>query len=138
VPSSDENHLAYLFAVSFVGRIALTYTTQKSRASDQQLLRWIKFLSGARASLLTKRRQTRHFDNSMKAERQRIALTKLFSQSEINARVEELARTAAPCLPGDFVVVGLLVGSFVLVADLVRTFYRIGCNPSVEFTRLNS
>jgi hypoxanthine phosphoribosyltransferase len=74
----------------------------------------------------------------MKAERQRIALTKLFSQSEINARVEELARVAASCLPGNFVVVGLLVGSFVLVADLVRAFYRIGCNPSVEFMRLNS
>ena len=74
----------------------------------------------------------------MKAERQRIALTNLFSESEINARVEELARAAAPCLPGNFVVVGLLVGSFVLVADLVRAFYRIGCNPSVEFMRLNS
>ena len=35
-------------------------------------------------------------------------------------------------------VVGLLVGSFVFVADLVRAFYRIGCNPSVEFMRLNS
>jgi hypoxanthine phosphoribosyltransferase len=34
--------------------------------------------------------------------------------------------------------VGLLVGSFVFVADLVRAFYRIGCNPSVEFMRLNS
>jgi len=74
----------------------------------------------------------------MKAERQHIALTELFSESEINARVEELARAAAPRLPGDFVVVGLLVGSFVLVADLVRAFYRIGCNPSVEFMRLNS
>jgi hypoxanthine phosphoribosyltransferase len=74
----------------------------------------------------------------MKAERQRITLTKLFSESEINARVEELARAAAPCLPDNFVVVGLLMGSFVFVADLVRAFYRIGCNPSVEFMRLNS
>jgi hypoxanthine phosphoribosyltransferase len=74
----------------------------------------------------------------MKAERQRIALTKLFSESEINARVEELARATAPCLPGNFVVVGLLMGSFVFVADLVRAFYRIGCNPSIEFMQLNS
>jgi hypoxanthine phosphoribosyltransferase len=74
----------------------------------------------------------------MKAERRRIELTKLFNESEISARVEQLARAAASCLPGDFVVVGLLVGSFVLVADLVRAFYRIGCNPSVEFMRLNS
>src|SRR5215470_8280483 len=74
----------------------------------------------------------------MKAERRRIELTKLFNESEISARVEELARAAAPCLPGNFVVVGLLLGSFVFVADLLRAFYRIGCNPSVEFMRLNS
>jgi len=74
----------------------------------------------------------------MKAERRRIELTKLFNESEISARVEELARAAAACLPGNFVVVGLLVGSFVFVADLLRAFYRIGCNPSVEFMRLNS
>ena len=74
----------------------------------------------------------------MKAERRRLELTKLFNESEISARVEELARAAGPCLPGNFVVVGLLVGSFVFVADLVRAFYRIGCNPSVEFMRVNS
>jgi hypoxanthine phosphoribosyltransferase len=74
----------------------------------------------------------------MKAERGRIELTKLFSESEINARVEELARAAASCLPGNFVIVGLLVGSFVFVADLIRAFYRIGRNPGVEFMRLNS
>jgi hypoxanthine phosphoribosyltransferase len=74
----------------------------------------------------------------MKAEQGRIELTKLFRESEISARVEELARAAAPCLPDNFVVVGLLVGSFVFVADLVRAFYRIGRNPSVEFMRLNS
>jgi len=74
----------------------------------------------------------------MKAERRRIELTKLFNESEISARVEELARAAAACFPGNFVVVGLLVGSFVFVADLLRAFYRIGCNPSVEFMRLNS
>ena len=56
----------------------------------------------------------------MKAEQGRIKLTKLFSESEISARVEELTHAAAPCLPDNFVVVGLLVGSFVFVADLVR------------------
>ena len=74
----------------------------------------------------------------MKAERGRIELTKLFSESEISARVEELARAAAASLPGNFVIVGLLVGSFVFVADLIRAFYRIGRNPGVEFMRLNS
>jgi hypoxanthine phosphoribosyltransferase len=65
-------------------------------------------------------------------------LTKLFDESEISARVEELARAAASRLPGSFVVVGLLVGSFVFVADLIRAFYRIGCKPSVDFMRLGS
>ena len=65
-------------------------------------------------------------------------LTKLFDESKISARVEELARAAAPRLPGSFVVVGLLVGSFVFVTDLIRAFYRIGCKPSVEFMRLGS
>ena len=74
----------------------------------------------------------------MKAEQGRIKLTKLFSESEISARVEELARAAAASLPGNFVIVGLLVGSFVFVADLIRAFYRIGRNPGVEFMRLNS
>jgi hypoxanthine phosphoribosyltransferase len=74
----------------------------------------------------------------MKTEGQPISLTKLFDESEISARVEELARMAALRLPGGFVIVGLMVGSFVFVADLIRAFYRIGRNPRVEFMRLNS
>ena len=65
-------------------------------------------------------------------------LTTLFDEGQISMRVDELARAAASRLPDDFVVVGLLVGSFVFVADLVRALYRIGSNPSVEFMRLNS
>jgi len=65
-------------------------------------------------------------------------LSKLFDESEISARVEELARAAALRLPDSFVVVGLLLGSFVFVADLVRALYRSGCNPRVEFIRLGS
>ena len=99
-------------------------------------LRYIKFLSAL--VCLGGQRKARHFDSSMKAEQGRIELTKLFGESEISARVEEVARTAAARLPGNFVVVGLLVGGFIFAADLVRAFYRIGRNPSVEFMRLNS
>jgi hypoxanthine phosphoribosyltransferase len=77
----------------------------------------------------------------LEACKRRIAepeLTKLFDENKIGLRVDELAREAAFRLPGDFVVVGLLVGSFVFVADLLRALYRIGCNPIVEFMRLNS
>ena len=35
-------------------------------------------------------------------------------------------------------VVGLLVGSFVFVADFIRALHRIGCKPIVEFIRLSS
>jgi len=65
-------------------------------------------------------------------------LTQLFDEGQISIRVDDLARAAALRLPGDFVVVGLLLGSFVFVADLLRALYRIGCNPIVEFMRLNS
>jgi hypoxanthine phosphoribosyltransferase len=65
-------------------------------------------------------------------------ITKLFDESEIASRVEELARTAADRLPNDFVIVGLLIGSFVFVADFVRALHRVGCKPRVEFMRLSS
>ncbi len=41
-------------------------------------------------------------------------LTKLFDESTISVRVEELAREAASRLPDNFVVVGLLIGSLCL------------------------
>ena len=62
-------------------------------------------------------------------------ITKLFDEHEIAVRVEELARMAAERLSSNFVIVGLLVGSFVFVADAL---HRIGCNPGVEFIRLSS
>jgi hypoxanthine phosphoribosyltransferase len=65
-------------------------------------------------------------------------VTKLFDEHEIAARVEELARMAVERLPSDFVIVGLLVSSFVFVADFIRALHRIGCNPGVEFIRLSS
>ena len=65
-------------------------------------------------------------------------VTTLFDEREIANRVEELARMTADRLPRDFLIVGLLVGSFVFVADFVRALYRVGCAPSVEFMRLSS
>jgi hypoxanthine phosphoribosyltransferase len=65
-------------------------------------------------------------------------VTKLFDEQEIAVRVEELARMAKDRLPDNFVIVGLLVGSFVFVADFIRALHRLGCNPGVEFIRLSS
>jgi hypoxanthine phosphoribosyltransferase len=65
-------------------------------------------------------------------------VTKLFDEQEIAGRVEELARMAMVRLPDNFVIVGLLVGSFVFVADFIRALHRLGCYPGVEFMRLSS
>ena len=58
-------------------------------------------------------------------------VSKLFDEREIAIRVEEIASNAAVRLSRDFLIVGLLVGSFVFVADFIRALYRIGCAPSV-------
>ncbi len=62
----------------------------------------------------------------------------LFDEPAVARRVEELARAIAGELPARFTVVGLLKGSFVLVADLVRALHRAGCDPRVEFMRVSS
>ncbi len=62
----------------------------------------------------------------------------LFDATAIAARVDDLAREIAADLPTNFVVVGLLKGSFVFVADLVRSLDRCGCAPAVEFMRVAS
>lgn len=65
-------------------------------------------------------------------------VTKLFDEREIATRAQELARAVADRVPGDFVIVGLLIGSFVFIADLVRELHRLGRDPKVEFMRLSS
>ncbi|MFQ6016711.1 MAG: hypoxanthine phosphoribosyltransferase [Kiloniellaceae bacterium] len=62
----------------------------------------------------------------------------LFDEKQIARRVEEIARDIAAAISGEFVIVGLLKGSFVFVADLVRALHRAGATPRVEFMRLSS
>ena len=62
----------------------------------------------------------------------------LFDENEIQARVEALAGEISAGIPGDFVILGLLKGSFVFIADLARAFHRLGRHPEVEFMRLSS
>ena len=66
------------------------------------------------------------------------SVTRLFDETEIARRVDTLAREIAAALSGDFIVVGLLKGSFVFVADLIRALDRNGLTPRVEFIRLSS
>lgn len=63
---------------------------------------------------------------------------KLFDEQQIGARVGELARDIAAAVPPDVMLVGLLTGAFVFVADLVRALDRRGLAPRVGFMRLSS
>ncbi len=62
----------------------------------------------------------------------------LFDETRIAERVDVLARDVVAQVGTSFVVVGLLKGSFVFVADLVRALDRAGAEPRVEFMRLSS
>ncbi|MCP4328638.1 MAG: hypoxanthine phosphoribosyltransferase [Alphaproteobacteria bacterium] len=66
------------------------------------------------------------------------AITTLFDEAKIAERVDALAHEVAAALPGDFVVVGLLKGSFMFLADLARALHRAGASPRIEFMRLSS
>lgn len=63
---------------------------------------------------------------------------KLFDEQQIETRIAELAREVSTAIPGDFVILGLLKGSFIFIADLARALQRIDRHPEVEFMRLSS
>jgi len=62
----------------------------------------------------------------------------LFSEADIAARVEALAAEIGRTLPADFVMVGVLKGAWVFVADLARALERAGAALEIEFMRLAS
>ncbi len=62
----------------------------------------------------------------------------LFDETEIARRVDELAREIAETIDGDLTLIGVLKGSFVFLADLVRALNGVGRPAQVEFIRLSS
>jgi|SRR6516162_11666843 hypoxanthine phosphoribosyltransferase len=62
----------------------------------------------------------------------------LFSAVEIAARVDALATEIVRTIPADFVMVGVLNGAVMFVADLARALDRAGARPEIEFLRLSS
>ena len=62
----------------------------------------------------------------------------IIGEAEIAARVETLAAEIAQRATGDLVLVALLKGAAMFVADLARALYRAGANPEIEFMRLSS
>ena len=67
-----------------------------------------------------------------------LPVDQLFDEAEIGARVEALAAEIVAAIGRDLVVVGVLKGSFVFLADLVRALCRAGALPRIEFMRLAS
>ena len=65
-------------------------------------------------------------------------VAKLFGEAEIARRVGELAPEISRAIPDDFIIVGLLKGAFVFVADLMRALDGTGRHPRVEFVTLSS
>ena len=62
----------------------------------------------------------------------------LFSAAEIATRVDALATEIVRTLPADLVLVGILKGAAVFVADLARALDCAGARPEIEFIRLSS
>jgi hypoxanthine phosphoribosyltransferase len=62
----------------------------------------------------------------------------LFSEAEIGGRAAALAAEIVRTIPGEFVIVGLLKGAAVFVADLARALDRAGARPEIEFMRVES
>jgi hypoxanthine phosphoribosyltransferase len=62
----------------------------------------------------------------------------LFDADAIARRVDELARRIAAAMPGEFLVVVVLKGSFVFAADLIRALHSAGATARVDFITLAS
>ena len=65
-------------------------------------------------------------------------ITKQFDEVELARRVDVLARAITETMGEDFMIVGVLKGCFVFIADLIRSLDRLGPSPRVEFIRLCS
>lgn len=63
----------------------------------------------------------------------------LFSAEQLSKRVDELVDQIALSVPqGNLVVVGILRGSFIFLADLMRALDRHKLHPRLDFTTLQS
>jgi len=62
----------------------------------------------------------------------------LFSEQAIRDRVQTMADEISKKVPRDVMIVALLRGSFVFVADLIRALHLKGINPQIDFMTLSS
>jgi hypoxanthine phosphoribosyltransferase len=75
-------------------------------------------------------------DDRMMVEARRIRV--LYDEASIARRNDEMAQAIAAIAPADLLVVAVLKGSFMFVADLIRAMHRAGMSPQVEFVHLSS
>jgi hypoxanthine phosphoribosyltransferase len=63
----------------------------------------------------------------------------LFDEEQIRRRVDQLIdEIAADCEPEKLILLGILRGSFIFMADLVRGFDRHRIHPRIDFITLSS
>jgi len=63
----------------------------------------------------------------------------LFSAEQIEKRVDELIEEiASDCHTENLVIIGILRGSFIFLADLVRHLYKHDIHPRIDFITLES
>ena len=63
----------------------------------------------------------------------------LITAEESAARVDQLVTEMEPhCRADHFVMIGILRGSFMFLADLVRDLYQHGVHPKIDFLTLES
>lgn len=62
----------------------------------------------------------------------------LIDKQSIAQRVDQLVDAIADGHSGDLIVIGILKGSFMFLADLMRSFHRHGIHPRIDFLTLSS
>ncbi|MFO1242280.1 MAG: hypoxanthine phosphoribosyltransferase [Rickettsiales bacterium] len=62
----------------------------------------------------------------------------MFSAQQIAERIDSLANEIVSTIGKDFIIVGLLRGSFVFTADLIRALHKHGAEPQIDFMTLSS
>ncbi len=65
-------------------------------------------------------------------------LQPLYDANAINARLQQMAADIVASLGREFLIVGVLKGSFVFIADLVRALHKAGGAPQVDFITISS
>ena len=65
-------------------------------------------------------------------------IKKIFNTDEIAKRVDQLAIEISNKVSGKITIIGVLKGSFVFLADLIRALDEKGCPSHIEFLRLSS